>query len=259
MEKSYSLLALAMVCIVFGVFLSCGDDDDDGGNSDEEANEVVCTITGVNMTEIPVQIVSDNCEPLGLTSLLARVFANPTMTIFEARGQYVITNENTYYCRGNGPTDDRVCFDELHHAGDFSVFTEYPECINTFTLDIVTYPNEEANAFCQISIQHDQTCPQNGDDDDDNDDDDDVVDDDDNSTSESEEKICEYIVNVCAPGYYGSVEACYDEETGYLASCVGDQEAFLNCALACIMQDCDCTETIFQACENACFYDLCLE
>lgn len=256
MKGSYLLLALSLFCISFGLLLSCGDDDDDGNDSNEDENDVICTITGAYMTEIPAQVVSDNCGSLGLTILLDHVFVNPTMTIFEAQGQYVITNENTYYLRGNGPTDNLVCYDKLNNAGDFSVFTESLNCTNMFALDIITYPEEEANAFCQISIQVNLDCNQIADDDENNDDDDDD-DDDDSGHTETEEELCEYIVNVCNPSYYESLEACYDEDTGYVASCHGNQEAFLNCARVCRLQDSACTENIFRACEEECFLNNC--
>ena len=163
----FATLFFLFVVLAFSVHCSSGDDDDDAGASDDDgASDVPCDIEGADMAAVDAWISNENCSAIGLNITLDKLLVNPTYMVFEAKGQYAITNTNRYLIRGTGVGGDR-CFSAMEGAGEYDVLAQTLECAASVSFDVVTSTSDDAQPFCSVTIQTNLDCTPPGDDDDD--------------------------------------------------------------------------------------------
>ena len=151
-------------------------DDDDDDDDDDSLDQ--CNIYADNLVEVLGNTVDTNCGTLGLVLLLDNVFTNPAMTVFKITGQFSISNDNTYFLKGKGVSEDKVCFDQIQNTGTYEIWTEFSVCTSSFIIDVVTSTDPGVVSFCTIDFEMENGC------DDDDDDDDGGVDDDDDDNDD---------------------------------------------------------------------------
>jgi hypothetical protein len=177
-------VTLTVFALIAGVAViyACGDDDDDdSGDDDDDDDEDSCPITGDGLTEAPGSGFAYGCDQIGLTLVADKILASSDLTRFEIQGQYAVGNDNSYILRGAGISAEGACFETIENSGTFTIRTEFLQCTDDFTIDVVTSFDPDAQPFCVLDVALSVSCPDDDDDDDTywDDDDDDIFDDDD--------------------------------------------------------------------------------